>query len=88
MAGHGGEWSVAVLKTGKILITEKNIRSYIEASEGYEVSRPMFLEYLAMGLPVRIIKNKYHAHAENIDNFFRQITMRQHIEGQAVEEVE
>ena len=68
------------LKTGKILITEKAIRAYIEASEGYDVSRPMFQEYLAMGLPVRVIRGKYHAHADNLDDFFRRITLRQHIE--------
>ena len=77
-----------MLKTSKILITEKAIRNYIEASEGFEVSRPMFQEYLTLGLPVRIVKCKYHAHADNLDDFFRQLTKRQHIDPMDAETAE
>ena len=30
-----------------------------------------------MGMPARVIHNRWYAHTENIDLFFKQITLRQ-----------
>lgn len=42
--------------------------------EYMEVSKPMFYQFVEMGLPARVINNRWYAHGENIDEFFKQIT--------------
>ena len=61
-------------KTTKILITQDAIRNYIESSRNQSVSQAMFREYVDLGLPVIKIRGKSHAHADNIDEFFRNLT--------------
>ena len=38
------------------------------------VSKPMFYQFVEMGLPARVINNRWYAHKENLDEFFKQIT--------------
>ena len=42
--------------------------------EYYDMSRPAFEKFIKMGMPARLIDGSWHAHADNIDNWFKQIT--------------
>jgi hypothetical protein len=61
------------LKSKKILITAEVIRSYINSHHSSGVSRMMLEKYISKRLRVVTIGGKLHAHADNIDEFFRQI---------------
>ena len=39
-------------------------------------SRPLFEEFVKMGLPAVVIRNIWWAHADNVDEFFRLVTMK------------
>jgi len=52
----------------KILIGCDTIMEYIG------ISRPLFKEFVAKGMPVRLINNRWYAHTDNLDNYFKKIT--------------
>jgi hypothetical protein len=53
----------------KILIGLNDILGYIQ------ISKPMFYQFIEMGLPARVINNRWYAHKDNIDQFFMQYTL-------------
>jgi len=53
----------------RILIGLNDILDYIK------ISKPMFYQFIEMGLPARVINNRWYAHKDNIDEFFRQYTL-------------
>lgn len=55
----------------RILIGLNDILDYIK------ISKPMFYQFIEMGLPARVINNRWYAHKDNIDEFFRQYTFNQ-----------
>lgn len=57
--------------TGKLLIGKQRIMEYLS------IGAPSFYEFVKMGMPARVIHNRWYAHTENIDLFFKQITLRQ-----------
>ena len=52
----------------KILIGCDAIMAYIG------VSRPLFKEFVEKGMPARLINNRWYAHADNLDEFFKRLT--------------
>jgi len=58
----------------KTLIGLSSILEYME------VSKPMFYQFVEMGLPARVINSRWYAHKENIDEFFKQITRHRETE--------
>jgi len=52
----------------KTLIGLKTILQYMD------VSKPLFYQFIEMGLPARIINQRWYAHKDNIDSFFQQMT--------------
>ena len=52
----------------KTLIGLNSIIQYLE------ISKPMFYQFIEMGLPARVINRRWYAHKDNIDKFFQTIT--------------
>lgn len=52
----------------KILIGCEAIMTYIG------VSRPLFKEFVAKGMPAKLINNRWYAHTDNLDEFFKRLT--------------
>ena len=63
------------IQSKKILITAEAIMAYLSRVDGSPVSRPTFLKFVKMGMPVIVIDRVYYAHADNIERFFQQITL-------------
>jgi len=59
---------MSVKNGSKTLIGLNSILEYMD------ISRPMFIQFIEMGLPARIINKRWYAHKENIDDFFKAIT--------------
>jgi hypothetical protein len=55
---------------GKLL----NGKQQIKSSDS--IGALAFYDFLNMGMPARIIQNRWYAHTDNIDLFFKQITLR------------
>lgn len=54
---------------GRLLVGKKDILDYLQIGE------PMFYEFVhKMGMPARVINNRWYAHTENIDDFMKTIT--------------
>jgi hypothetical protein len=62
--------SMTIKKSDKILSSKEEIKSYIGG-----ISNHLFYKYIKCGLPARYEDNRWTAHTENIDNFFRAYTM-------------
>jgi hypothetical protein len=56
--------------SGRLLIGKKDITEYLQ------IGGPMFYEFIKMGMPARVINNRWYAHSDNIDLFFKSITVR------------
>ena len=54
----------------KALIGLDEILTYMKISH-----KPLFYQFVKMGLPARVINSRWYAHKDNIDEFFRQITL-------------
>lgn len=52
----------------KVLIGLNEILEYMQ------ISKPLFYQFLEMGLPARPINNRWYAHKDNIDEFFKSVT--------------
>ncbi len=52
----------------KILVGKDAILEYLQVSE------KLFKKFMANGLPVRVMENRYYAHADNLDNYFLHLT--------------
>lgn len=65
---------------GKLLIGRKSITEYLQIGD------PMFYELVKIGLPARVINRRWFAHTDNVDLFFKQITIKGG--GEAVEDAE
>lgn len=55
---------------GRLLIGKNDITKYLQ------IGAPMFYEFVKMGMPARVINNRWYAHTDNIDLFFKQITLK------------
>ncbi|MCU0836866.1 MAG: hypothetical protein MUC77_20935 [Chromatiaceae bacterium] len=55
---------------GRLLIGRKAITGYLQIGD------PMFYEFIKLGMPARVINNRWYAHTDNIDLFFKQITIK------------
>ena len=53
----------------KILIGKDAIKKYLNISE------PTFKKFVQMGLPARVIDNRWYAHSDNLDIYFQKITI-------------
>ena len=53
---------------------KKVFRRAQDIMDHYEMSRPAFDKFIKMGMPARLIDGSWHAHADNIDQWFKQIT--------------
>jgi hypothetical protein len=58
------------IASNKILIGKQAIMDYLQMSEN------TLLKFVKRGLPVRIIDNRYYAHQDNIDCYFRKLTSK------------
>ena len=38
------------------------------------VSRPLFYDFVKRGMPARLIKGRWFAHSDNLDDFFKMLT--------------
>ena len=52
----------------RLLIGRDEIIEYLSISKG------LFYNFVEMGLPAVVIKNRWYAHKDNIDNFFQSLT--------------
>jgi hypothetical protein len=55
---------------GRLLIGKKDIFDYLRVGD------QMFYELIKIGLPARVINRRWFAHTDNIDMFFKQITIK------------
>jgi len=55
-------------KSEKVLIGALAIQTYLGISE------PTFYKFIRMGLPAAVIDNRWYAHTDNIDAYFKKIT--------------
>ncbi len=39
-----------------------------------QIGKPMFYQFVEMGLPARVINKRWYAHKDNIDDFFKKVT--------------
>jgi hypothetical protein len=60
-----------MMNQGKILIGRKAIMAYLG------ISRKTYLKYVMMGLPVLHVDGHCHAHTDNINTFFLEMTKEQ-----------
>ena len=58
-------------------IKTKLLKSVEEIAQYLGVSKHIALKYIALGMPATIILNRYHAHPDNIEEFFRGWTRQQ-----------
>ena len=56
-------------KDGKLLIGVQAILDYLQISE------PTFRKFVGMGLPAVVIDRRWYAHTDNLDAFFKKITL-------------
>jgi len=61
--------------TKKILFGAEGVGSI---GEFLNVSKPTVYKLIKMGMPVFLMLNKYHAHSDNIEEWFRRITIKQY----------
>jgi hypothetical protein len=61
---------------GKILIGFDAIRAYLAKPDGAPMSRPTLQKFIELGLPCEVIDRVYYANTDNIDEFFRRLTLR------------
>lgn len=55
----------------------KIFRSGRAIREHYEMGRKAFEKYREQGMPVRSVCGRWHGHADNIDQFFKNLTKAQ-----------
>lgn len=65
----------------KILIGVKDICSFLD-----NMSEVTFRKWVRRGLPVRLVDGRVYAHTENIEDYFKEITM--HKEKDIITDVE
>ena len=53
---------------GRVLKNRQDILDY------YEISPGMFKIFIEMGMPARVIGNRWYAHTDNIDEWLKKIT--------------
>lgn len=58
----------------KVLIAAPAIMAYLSRLDGSPISRPTFLKFVKMGMPVTVIDRVYYAHADNIEKWFQKKT--------------
>jgi hypothetical protein len=56
-------------KSENILTSKEEIKEYLGGVSNY-----LFNKYIKMGMPARFEDNRWCAHTENIDNFFKAYT--------------
>lgn len=54
----------------KLLIGKNEILDYLK------ISKQVWPKFVEMGLPVVVINQRFYAHTDNIDDFFRKVTAR------------
>ena len=64
----------------KILIGKDAIKKYLNISE------PTFKKFITLGMPARVIDSRWYAHTENLELFFKQMTISN--DGDAPEDAE
>lgn len=62
---------VAAKRSEKILIGKKAAMEFIGIR-----SENLFSDLVSRGLPVVVINNRWYAHTENLEDFFKAITRR------------
>ena len=45
-----------------------------EIIDAYGITRARFDKFIRMGMPARLIDNRWYAHRDNIDEWFRRLT--------------
>ena len=58
------------MRDKKTLIGLKQILDYLD------IGKPAFYNFIEMGLPAAVINNRWYAHTDNIDDYFRKLTNR------------
>lgn len=59
-------------------VSDKILRGQEKISRYLDIGDKLFWFFMSRGLPVVKVGRDYFAHADNLDNFIRQITSRQH----------
>ena len=54
--------------SNKVLIGAQSIQAYLQ------ISAPTFKKFVQKGLPAVVIDNRWYAHTDNLDEYFRQMT--------------
>ena len=52
----------------RLLIGKKEILEYLQ------IGQPMFYEFIKIGMPARVINNRWYAHKDNLEEWFRGLT--------------
>ena len=60
-------------KTSKIIIGIKDIKAFFNPP----ISEPLFRALLKIGLPAIQINGYWYAHTDNLEDFFKKITIKQ-----------
>ena len=55
----------------KILFGKQAIMDYLQMSES------TLAKFVKMGLPVKVITNRYYAHKDNLDRYFENLTSKE-----------
>ena len=59
-----------IASSNKILIGKQAIMDYLQMTE------MTVMKFVKLGLPVRIIDNRYYAHTDNLDRYFQDLTSK------------
>ena len=58
------------IRSKRVLIGVDAIMTYLGISE------PTFKKFIRLGMPARVIDNRWYAHADNLDLYFQTITAK------------
>jgi len=64
------------VRSNKILIGREAIRHYIARHDGSPVAWKVVQRYLALGMPAVFENGGWIAHADHIDQFFKNLTFK------------
>ena len=56
-------------KDKKILVGENEIKDYIGIKSSH-----LFKNFIKSGMPAKLINDRWYAHGDNLDDFFRRLT--------------
>lgn len=68
------------IRSTKVLTTKQEIMDYLRISE------ILFRKFIDLGMPAVSADNRWYAHADNIDDWFKKMTVKGNMRGKKLSE--